>query len=314
MARTTHLAIGVVLAIVTSVLTMLGGYEVAHACSCSAPGDLGGLQRSDLVFIGTVLPQTEAELATQYPNAVDSEGRPDAFANRILRFRVERVFKGSVPAIQDVVTEGQGSACGLILEIGVRYLVFGGSSSPVFGPPMEPGQYSAHFCSGVRPAELHERPPGFPRSTTPRSTPDRDVPAIKPGDPKPCRTIKTAEVERIFETSVRRVRQEHSCKWIADTFSVSYYPLDLIRGMGRDLIAARRAVLSGPLRDVSIGSEAYLVSYYREQVSLDVRDGDFVFAITVEGGERPDTHTAYDVPIDSEARVTTLARLVLRNR
>lgn len=148
----------------------------AYACDCAFPGDRGALEQSQVAFIGTSIDLSFAELADQYPHAVDEFGRPDPRANRTLRFRVERVFKGEVDSVQDIVTHGQGGACGLTLDTGMRYLVFGSTERALLGRPLEPSQIAGDFCNGTRPATSDDPPAGFQRGTRPAGLVERDDP------------------------------------------------------------------------------------------------------------------------------------------
>jgi hypothetical protein len=157
------LASGFAFGVLTAVIV---GAEPAGACTCVNATESGALERSAVAFIGTALP-VPPEI--QYPHATNATGAPYSLADRTLRFRVDRVFKGDVAAEQELVTPGQSSACGISVDVGTRYLVFG--ASPVVEDGVvtlvtpEPGQYLSYLCDGNRPARLDERPPGFPEGT-----------------------------------------------------------------------------------------------------------------------------------------------------
>jgi hypothetical protein len=140
--------------------------EPAGACTCLNATETGALERSAVAFIGTALP-VPPEI--RYPHATNATGAPYSLADRTLRFRVERVFKGDVAAEQELVTPGQSSACGISVDVGTRYLVFGASPFVEDGVVTlvtpEPGQYLSYLCDGTRPARLDERPPSFPEGT-----------------------------------------------------------------------------------------------------------------------------------------------------
>jgi hypothetical protein len=165
--------------IVSGALTIVTiGAGPAGACSCLGVDDVGALDQSAVAFIGTALP-VPPEI--QYPHATHPGGAPDYLADRTLRFRVEHVFKGDVAPEQEVVTPGQGPACGIAVDVGTRYLVFGTSPDAEPGTVAlvtpEAGQYASYSCSGTREARLDERPAGYPEGTSlVRSAPQQGRP------------------------------------------------------------------------------------------------------------------------------------------
>jgi hypothetical protein len=310
--RSSLRALLVVGTLVASALVVVGAPEKAFACSCAAPGDLGALERSDVAFIGTAVLQTTAELETQYPHAVDDQGRPDPIANRTLRFVIERVFKGNVTSVQDIATHGQGPACGLGVEPGATYLVFGSASSEGLGRPKRPNEYAAHLCNGTRQANLGEQPDGYPNARKPTSTRTVAERRFTASDPTPCRTVRVADMERIYQVPLKETRAEFECVWSADQFSVSYYPLNQIRGMGKELFEAREAEARAPTQVSRLGDDAFFTSDYGV-AAINVRRGDFIFIVTASAKLQPDTGQPYDLPDGQRANLVTVARLVLRS-
>ncbi|MEU4804472.1 hypothetical protein [Actinosynnema sp. NPDC023587] len=118
----------------------------ANACSCF-PGDNESWRyaRADHVFVAVV---------TAKRREVRVE---DQFIYTVL---VGREYKGDVPRRVEIATHVQGSACGIELKIGTRYLVFGKSDSTG-------GRVKSGLCDGTRLAS--GGPPtttGMPTSTT----------------------------------------------------------------------------------------------------------------------------------------------------
>lgn len=128
----------------------------SRACTCSqeSPGKCPGLQKDDVVFLGTVTVVEDIAYAT--PRAADSsdvsakEGAPvDIVAARLTRyhFRIDESFAapdapGSTAEI-DVFSGGDDGDCGYRFQRGQQYVVFThqGTDNRLF----------ATICSGTRP-------------------------------------------------------------------------------------------------------------------------------------------------------------------
>lgn len=88
----------------------------AEACECPqrAPSDKAELALADTVFSGTVLSST--------PSADGAE--------RIHRFEVSRLYKGTIQRVTEVVSKG-GKSCDFPFEPGKSYLVFSTGHGPL---------------------------------------------------------------------------------------------------------------------------------------------------------------------------------------
>ncbi len=101
----------------------------AFATSCAAPELKGSSDRADVILVGVVAAET-----------------PMGGGMGIYRLRVDRVFKGSVPATVNV---SGGGMKGSSFTVGERYLVFGKLPEP--SAPRPPDLF-AHLCGGTQPA------------------------------------------------------------------------------------------------------------------------------------------------------------------
>jgi hypothetical protein len=129
-----------------------------RACTCSpeAPGKCPGIQKDDVVFLGTV---TAAEdIAYAAPPPADSSAQPseasprgtapvDIVAARLSRyhFRIDEGFAlAGLPAEIDIFSGGDDGDCGYRFKPGEQYVVFThiGTDNRLF----------ATICSGTRPA------------------------------------------------------------------------------------------------------------------------------------------------------------------
>ncbi|MEU6151919.1 hypothetical protein ABZ816_18175 [Actinosynnema sp. NPDC047251] len=122
----------------------------ASACSCY-PGDNESWRyaRANHVFVGVV--------TAKHREVRDPSGADDRFIYTVI---VNKEYKGDVPRRVYVATHVQGTACGIDLQIGSKYLVFGkGDSSD--------RRVESGLCDGTRLAS--GGPPvttGLPTSTT----------------------------------------------------------------------------------------------------------------------------------------------------
>ncbi|MEV0681464.1 hypothetical protein AB0I60_33575 [Actinosynnema sp. NPDC050436] len=141
-AATATVAAGLLTAVLTG---------TASACSCY-PGDneVWRYNRADHVFVGLVT-------AKRRDPRDPASGTDDQYVYTVW---VSQEYKGDVPRRVDVATHVQGSACGLGLTVGTKYLVFAkGDSSD--------RRVESHQCDGTRLAS--GGPPvttGLPTSTT----------------------------------------------------------------------------------------------------------------------------------------------------
>jgi len=130
-AAVTTLTAGLVTAVFTG---------TASACQCLPDGEGLKYLKADHVFVGLVLSERRDTVKDLY----------------VYTALVGEEHKGDVPRRVEIATHYQGSACGLRLQPGTRYLVFAhGDSSD--------RRVETNQCSGTRPAS------GGPPTTTPSS-------------------------------------------------------------------------------------------------------------------------------------------------
>lgn len=92
------------------VLSVLQQSNVAEACSCAPPNSVDvSLPKAYAVFVGKV------EKSTQVPMGVGEQ---------LVKFSLERPFKGPADAQITVKTSVSSASCGYPFEVGERYLVY----------------------------------------------------------------------------------------------------------------------------------------------------------------------------------------------
>jgi hypothetical protein len=99
----------------------------AFATSCEVPQLKTSTERANVIFVGVVAAET-----------------PMGGGMGIYRVRVERVFKGSMPA---TVTVSGGGMKGSTFRVGEQYLVFGRLPEPSAARPPD---LFAHLCGGTQ--------------------------------------------------------------------------------------------------------------------------------------------------------------------
>lgn len=99
----------------------------AFATSCEVPQLKTSTERANVIFVGVATSET-----------------PMGGGMGIFRMRVERVFKGSMPA---TVTVSGGGMKGSSFRVGERYLVFGRLPEPSAARPPD---LFAHLCGGTQ--------------------------------------------------------------------------------------------------------------------------------------------------------------------
>jgi len=129
----------------------------AMACSCIRTTPIQALGRTDASFTGKVIARRSSVLG---PNS-------SSLDPVTLTFAVESVFKGTVRRRQQIVTVSSGASCGLEVEDGATYLVFGSKEASVVTPSPGRGQYGANLCNGTAAAPAGYRPEGFPSAKRP---------------------------------------------------------------------------------------------------------------------------------------------------
>jgi len=137
------------LGILAGIFLLISG--VASACTCSQepPGKCPGLQKDDVVFLGTVTAVEEISYAS--PNTPGTSGAPvDIVAARLTkyRFRIDERFAASgLPADAatiEIFSGGEDGDCGYRFKANEQYVVFTHEGTE--------GRLFATICSGTRPA------------------------------------------------------------------------------------------------------------------------------------------------------------------
>ena len=101
----------VLLALIVAPALVVVGATQAIACSCVPPGpDAQAIKDADAVFSGTV-----AEI---------EPGVEIGFDSVTWTFAVDEIYKGDVGSSQDVRSQTQSAACGVVFKEGKRYAVF----------------------------------------------------------------------------------------------------------------------------------------------------------------------------------------------
>ena len=135
----------------------------SRACSCTAaaPGKCAGLQKDDVVFLGTVtgidrLAAENPETASLNSNSVKGPAgltassnagvaaAPAGFQVTRYRFRVDEKFSGADTAEMEVYSGGDDGDCGYNFQKGSQYIVFTQQETE--------GRLFATVCNGTRPA------------------------------------------------------------------------------------------------------------------------------------------------------------------
>ena len=135
----------------------------SRACSCTAaaPGKCAGLQKDDVVFLGTVtaidrLAAENPETASLNFNPAKGPAGPDSSSNAGVaaapagfqvtryRFRVDEKFSGADTAEMEVYSGGDDGDCGYNFRKGSQYIVFTQQETE--------GRLFATVCNGTRPA------------------------------------------------------------------------------------------------------------------------------------------------------------------
>ena len=112
----------------------------ACACSQPVPGPCAGLQKDDVVFLGTVTGFSVLPLASS------DAGNQSSTATRIIRyhFRIDDKFAGPDAGEIDIYSGGDDGDCGYRFKMGMQYIVFTQQETE--------GRLFATKCNGTRPA------------------------------------------------------------------------------------------------------------------------------------------------------------------
>jgi len=139
------------------------GASSALACSCVPPrSDPKALREAAAVFSGTVVDRSDGEVG---------------FDEITWTFAVDTVYKGDVLDTQDIETQTQGSACGVVFEERKRYVVFAHEDTEALSPGVD---LATNSCMNTR--ELND---GDRLTLDPVAFPDAG------SDPEPLLPTKT---------------------------------------------------------------------------------------------------------------------------
>ncbi len=131
---------------IVGVLLVLLLPALSYACACSPapPGKCPGLQKDDVVFLGTV--SDLAVVKPTEPDAGSNSAGANANATMTIRyhFHIDEKFAGLDTPEIDVFSGGDDGDCGFRFRKGVRYLVYTEQGTE--------GRLFATICNGTRPA------------------------------------------------------------------------------------------------------------------------------------------------------------------
>jgi hypothetical protein len=135
----------------------LAAPSAARACACSqaTPGACPGLQKEDVVFLGTVTdiqenffpaPPAESAPSVGSDSAAQDPGAAAAPAIPVTRYRfhIDEGFAGAAAADIDIFSGGDDGDCGYRFKKGDQYVVFTQQEVE--------GRLFATICNGTRPA------------------------------------------------------------------------------------------------------------------------------------------------------------------
>jgi len=118
---------------------------VTHGCACSqaTPGQCPGLQKGDVVFLGTV---TDSSVVPPPSGSQDPNEKAVINPARITRYRfhIDEKFAGSDESEIDVFSGGDDGDCGYRFQKGAQYIVFTEQGTE--------GRLFATICNGTRPS------------------------------------------------------------------------------------------------------------------------------------------------------------------
>ena len=136
------------LAIISALLLLISSGARGCTCSQAPPGQCPGLQKGDVVFLGTVT--AVEDIAYAPARAPDSSGPPvDIVAARLTRYRFhidERFALADMAADTatiDIFSGGEDGDCGYRFKANEQYVVFTHQGTE--------GRLFATICSGTRP-------------------------------------------------------------------------------------------------------------------------------------------------------------------
>ncbi len=164
-----------VLVLLVLVAGMIFTTGTAQACSCALGSSVDQMERADAVFTG--------EIVERSGKRVDKVGKNAYTAGQFTyAIEVDRVFKGEVTEVQQVVAGTGEASCGVVFPEDGPILVFGTSSGGVGSGKVAPDQYGTSLCSGSQttssaPAFFGEGEPpiGAVEEVSTPTDPDYDV-------------------------------------------------------------------------------------------------------------------------------------------
>lgn len=112
----------------------------AQACDCSVGTMQQRLKWSDAVFTGEIVDRSDGRLA--------ESGPVDVIGSFTYTIEVDRVYKGEVAEVQQLVAGKSGASCGVVFPDRGPILVFGNAGKSTLSGTVEPGQYWTGLCSG----------------------------------------------------------------------------------------------------------------------------------------------------------------------
>jgi MYXO-CTERM domain-containing protein len=114
----------------------------AQACSCAMGSVDDRLERADAVFTGEIVERSNG--------LIYEEGQPSSLGRFVYTIEVDRVYKGEVDEVQQVVAGTSGAACGVVFPKSGPILVFGNEGPGIATGRVEDGQLSTGLCDGSR--------------------------------------------------------------------------------------------------------------------------------------------------------------------
>lgn len=133
----------------------------AAACSCiEATDPVAAASEKDAVFRGRVLASVMV-LINEDGSVVYKDGlqTPHGHAQRVVVFRVDEIFKGSVPPLTTLVTGSGGGDCGYPFENETDYVVFANvATEERAGAVVESScVLTTSICSSTQPAKAADK-------------------------------------------------------------------------------------------------------------------------------------------------------------
>ena len=168
---------GVILLLLTAAIVV--PTTAAQACRCAMGTPAGAVSSVlDVVFLGEVVERKGKRVERVNDNNLPVGGQ------FTYTFSVERVYKGEVDVDQRVVAGVEGAACGIVLNPGQTYLVYGdgreharrqGRSRRVLDAPLLRDGQGDHGAGRLRGRRSHPSVPRRMPPLAPPAEPDLDL-------------------------------------------------------------------------------------------------------------------------------------------